>query len=264
MPIDTGWVIAGAGANVNTGDAAWANPSRITADDGSVSTANQGDGQTDTLKASNFGFTIPEGSTILGIETRAQLRRENALSTSASFSHVNIGKSDSVLGTSKNPGDSISTSLTNYDDGGATDLWGLSLTAAEINASTFQVRIRATADVFVSNIDLDCGAIWCRVYYTPLLTAAVGTFILTGKTAGLATGAAVSGDAGVFALAGQAATLVHDFGFVIAAEVGSFLVEVVTEVILVVKLAVARVVKTTYDVRPFLRKFRRSAPRLEE
>lgn len=261
MPVNTGFVIAGAGANINTGNQSWANPSRITADDGSRSIVSTEGSTSDTLKASNFGFSIPENATIVGIETRVQLRREAG--NGGTFRYVNVGKSDAVLGTSKNPNEAIGTSDQNFDDGGAADLWGLSWTPAEINASTFQVRARIEGQFFGAP-DIGCDAIWCRVFYLPALSADAGSFSLTGIDANLKTGGLIQADVGIFSLLGQSAEFIYDAGFFIAAGAGSFLVAVETEVVLALKRAIARVIETTYNVRPKLTKLRRSGPRLEE
>jgi hypothetical protein len=163
-PTDTGFVIAGAGATVDTtARNAWSNPGNITADDGTNATYSPGasSGEGDDLKASDFGLAIPGGATIDGIEVRAQL---SGTGTSPTWSYANVGKDDSTLATSNNPGDTLTSTPTNFDDGGAADLWGLSWTPAEINASTFQVRIRCTQSAFST---ASCDAIWVKVYYTP-------------------------------------------------------------------------------------------------
>lgn len=162
-PGDTGFVIAGAGATVNTGSGpVWTDPGNITADDATnASSSVFASATSDDLKASNFGFSIPGGATIDGIEVRAQLA---ASFGPDNYVYVNVGKDDSTLATNKNPGVATTTTPTNYDSGGSSDLWGLSWTAAEINASTFQVRIRTQNGSFLNSL---CDAIWAKIYYTP-------------------------------------------------------------------------------------------------
>ena len=162
LPFDTGWVIAGAGATVDTGaGTAWTSPGNITASDNTGADNTGSTSQSDSLKASSFGLSVPSGATIVGIETRAELIQSG--SGTKTYSYVDIGKDDSTLATSKNPGDTITTSDVLYDDGGAADLWGLSWTPTEVNASTFQVRIRTTSGSALGHAS--CDAIWVKVHY---------------------------------------------------------------------------------------------------
>jgi hypothetical protein len=162
-PTDTGFVIAGAGATVNIGSGpSWANPGNVTADDGTNATATVTfpAAQSDALKASNFGFDIPVGATIDGIEVRAQLVETGG---TAVYNSVNIGKDDSTLATPKDPAAALDGTPTDYDQGGAADLWGLTWTRAEINSANFQVRVGVDLNASSS---AGCDAIWVKVYYT--------------------------------------------------------------------------------------------------
>lgn len=157
---DTGWVIAGSGDTIDTDAQPWTSPGNITADDVNVAYATVSGSPTDSLKAYNFGLSVPTGSTIDGIEVRAQL--SDAGTSNENYSYVNVGKDDSTLGTNKDPNVDLTTMQTNYDEGGASDLWNLSFTAAEVNASSFQVRIKCDGYGYVY-----CDAVWVKVHYTP-------------------------------------------------------------------------------------------------
>lgn len=163
----TGWTIAGSGATVDTDNSAWGNPSYITADDSTDSSATVGvivGSPTDTLKGYNFGLSVPGGATIDGVMVRAQLAYANTVSGTPTYSYANIGKDDSTLGTNKTPGYSLTTTMIDYDQGSSSDLWGLTLSAAEVNASTFQARIKCanTGNLQTAR----CDAMWINVYYT--------------------------------------------------------------------------------------------------
>jgi hypothetical protein len=162
-PQETGFTLAGAGAPVNTtAGPAWTNPGNITADDDTNAVCIFGAaGQGDDLKGSDFGFAIPGGATIDGFEVRAQL----AENTNISYTYVNIGIDDSTLGTSKNPAQALSGILTDYDQGGAADLWGLTWTPAEVNSADFQVRIRVTNNTAGGDAGV-CDAVWVNVHFT--------------------------------------------------------------------------------------------------
>lgn len=164
-PQDTGWVIAGAGANVDvSGDGSWINPENITAsDDNRAGTPFQGTG--DLLKASDFGLNVPGGATITGVETRAELRSSDGGGGFATYDYVNIGKDDSTLGTAKDPDEITTDSDALYDNGGSNDLWDLSLTPSDVNSSDFQVRIGVDVPAGPSNPDAECDAIWVKVHY---------------------------------------------------------------------------------------------------
>lgn len=187
---ETGLVIAGQGRSVTRtgGDDSWANPSRITADDGSTSDVEMtlaGD-ESHWLVADTFNLSsIPDGATILGVTARLQVYTSGT-GDRGDVIEVVIGKNDSTLGTIKTPNSDInSQSPLNYDYGGASDLWGLSLTAAEVKASTFQFRIatRSQGGTFrTHHVD----AMWVNVTYLPAtngtasITEAADTVSATG------------------------------------------------------------------------------------
>lgn len=164
---DTGWIIAGAGANVNIGSTDWTNPGTITADDGLSASVALKDTDSDYLKASNFGFAIPTGATIDGIAIRVKARVEIDGSTGAIF-YVAPWKDDSTAGTDLCGTQDLTTTFTNYDYGGATELAGLTLTVADVNASTFQCRIRCHAGNLsgLTSDYPDVDTVWMKIYYT--------------------------------------------------------------------------------------------------
>lgn len=179
---DTGFVVAGQGRAVNRtgGTTAWTNPGNIVSDNGSNATVSMTwfgtTAQSHWLVADTFDLSaVPSGATIDGIEVRAQLSVNTASGTT--YDAVVIGKDDSTLGTAKAPGTALTTTPTNYDQGGASDLWGLSWTAAEVKASTFQARIAVETTAAFSARTFSCDAIWVRVHYTQ--PAIVGTASIT-------------------------------------------------------------------------------------
>lgn len=127
----------------------------------------------DTLKAFTFNLNIPSGATIDGVETQVEAHESAG---SVTIGSVNIGKTDATLGTAKTPGDGLTSSDANYVHGGPADLWGLSLSETEVEASTFQVRY-VFAMGASSTVQVD--AVWVKVYYTEP----------AGNTAGSASGA---------------------------------------------------------------------------
>jgi hypothetical protein len=219
----TGFTLAGAGANVTgVGTEAWANPGNITAADDTYASgaAAAKDEQMNYLKGSSFGFSIPAGSRIDGIELRIQAKSTIGI---AKLTHAIVGKSDSTLGS-----DLISTDVTisstegDYTYGSSTEKWGLTWTVDDINASTFQGMISANASNFAGTADDPVvDAMWINVHYTPPLTASTGSFVLTGKAAALSV--SVPASAGSFALTGKDATLSRTIaGYMLAGAAGAY------------------------------------------
>lgn len=159
---DTGFVIAGAGATVSGSDTAWTNASNITADDNVVAKVTfASSGNTNALKGSSFGLSIPSSAIITGIEPQFQLLR-GPLAT-ATITSINIGKDDSTLATPVTPGTGITSTMLNYTAGGDGSLWGLTWTVSEVEASTFQIRLICA---FTGTGTIQCDAAWVKVYYT--------------------------------------------------------------------------------------------------
>lgn len=177
---DTGWVSAGTGTNSTaTGTVAWQNPDKITALDSDYSRANgseDGGWYSNYLKATNFGFSIPAGAIIDGIEVRYH-RRESSFIGTIEDSQIKIVKGDTIGTTNKSAGAIwIPGSTYTIDFGGSTDTWGETWTAEEINNSGFgaAISVYATPDdrtFATANIDL----VQIKVYYTVTATTETKT-----------------------------------------------------------------------------------------
>ena len=169
MP-STGFTIAGTGANnTDVGTEAWVNPGNVTADDGSNANGNAAskNEQMNFLVGSNFGFNIPAGSTIDGIEARmGDVSDNNGVAT---ITHAIIYKDNSTPGSDLETGStSVTSTPTSYDYGSSTQLWGLTWTAAEINSSNFQLRLSMNAGSTggsAGNPNVDFLAV--NIHYTP-------------------------------------------------------------------------------------------------
>lgn len=171
---DTGWVIAGTGANVTgIGTAAWPNPSNVTADDDTASQPSVAVGQNvqmNYLVGSNFGLSVPATATILGIEARAQMRDATSFGFAvADLTHMIVAKDSGTLGSDLvTTNVALTSSFVDYTRGSASELWGLSWTPAEVNAADFAVYISAFTDNIISFAPgiPACDAIWVRVHYS--------------------------------------------------------------------------------------------------
>lgn len=129
------------------GSTDWTGPTNAQGtDDASVATGSFSAGSpSHYLKCTNFGFSIPAGATIDGIQVEFY---RDGLVGSAIDNAVRIVKGGSISTTDKssvvNWANSIS-GLRRDSYGGSSELWGETWTSTDINASTFGVAISAKA-----------------------------------------------------------------------------------------------------------------------
>jgi hypothetical protein len=168
MP-STGWTLAGTGTSLDTDDVSWTNPGNITADDGTNTTSavsNKGL-ITDTLQATNFGLSLPATAIVVGVEARVQKSRADVGDGTSADRVVQLVVGGSIVG--DNNGDLVTDwpgSATDVDYGGAADLWGLSLSKAQVEASDFGVVISAEfIDFITGTVAIAVDAIWMNVHY---------------------------------------------------------------------------------------------------
>jgi hypothetical protein len=121
----------------------WTNAGNVAASDnvyatfGSIASANA---YTDYLVVTNFGFAVPSGSTISGIMVEVERSDANFETIDNS---VKIVKGGVISGDEKAISAGYPTTDTYQQYGNAGDLWGLTWTDADINASDFGVAISA-------------------------------------------------------------------------------------------------------------------------
>lgn len=145
---------AGTGASSGTGTA-WANPTRIVANDNSNATSSPAAfGSTATLGGTQYGFAIPSYATIDGIEFTMGIAGTGggSIITAVHFSKDGTTLSGTNLAASPV---SINAFEQPYTFGGPTELAGQTWTPAEINASTFGTLIRCAPGVSASTFSCD-------------------------------------------------------------------------------------------------------------
>lgn len=163
----TGYTLAGTGANnADAGTVAWTNPGNITADDAAYASAlNVVDGgTTQYLHATNFGFAIPTGAQIAGVQFRVERYFVQDVSLFTTRDHsitlivggVRTGTAKTIAGAWPETTPAVQTA------GADNDLWGCALTPAIVNSSDFGVALRAKhffssgqGDFFVDYIQLN-------------------------------------------------------------------------------------------------------------
>jgi hypothetical protein len=139
--------ITGTGANgannTGAGTVNWTNPTNVQLDDGSNAVGQSNPTScAKFISCTNFGFSIPGGSTINGITVAIEIQGSTAFTLLASRSpgaRLQLIKGGTIGGTNKIVSQAITTSMVTYTFGGAADLWGNILTDSDINSSNFGV-----------------------------------------------------------------------------------------------------------------------------
>lgn len=147
------------------GTTAWSNPSNAASSNDSYATVAVDNTPTDSqyLKVSNFGFTIPAGATINGIEDKIEKSRAGGLENVIDR-RVRVVKGGVIGSTDKADATSWPTTDTIFTYGGASDLWGETWTDSDVNASNFGGVIAAGTDAAPGTAQVDH---WERtVHYT--------------------------------------------------------------------------------------------------
>lgn len=186
-PVTSDWTFPTLGANYDdgTGDA-WTNASNLFADDAAYSVNKIAVAQTDTqlIYTSGFGFTIPSGATILGIELRIEKSRSNNNHT---FDDRTVRLFDNTgvpLGSNKQ--DNVNWPTTGsapVDYGSPSDLWGATWTPAIVNATSFGAGIATVwnnGSGLSNNAQVDYMQI--RVTYCNVVTSVVLEGVLDGQS----------------------------------------------------------------------------------
>lgn len=197
----TGAIIAGTGTSVarSTGTA-WTNPGNITADDGTNASCNSGSTGSAYLRASNFGFNIPAGSLIQGFTVVFEMAEASAGGETVSVQIVD--QSGAAAGNAKTQSVNNNNSMTAYTLGSSTDVWGTTLTAADINDTDFGVYLWYTT---THNTTVDYISI--EVNYAPPITGTLAATESGSDTASINGDVIVQGSLAVTETGSDTATI---------------------------------------------------------
>lgn len=151
----------GAVTNFGNGNPPWINPELVAISDDLYATSENvdgGSGGTDLLDASNFGFQVPNGSIITGIEIFVE---RHSGSGESAFDAATVTKPDETMSSPAFPSGDWSTTdnVATVNDG----LWGLSWTVDDINSPNFSVQYGA---FFVDGVYF-VDSISVTVHFTP-------------------------------------------------------------------------------------------------
>lgn len=152
------------------GGSAWTNPTNALTSNGTFATNNGT--TTHYLKCTNFGFAIPSGATINGVLVEALGKSDfNVGGQFVCDNFIELCKAGgNPSGTNQNRATSTHwpTTAAYQSWGGASNLWGLTLTDTDVNNSGFGVGISTTQNktgkVAVPTCSID--HVRLTVYYT--------------------------------------------------------------------------------------------------
>lgn len=156
--------------NSNGGTQSWTNAARVeTSDDSYATSALSDDEASKYLKVTNFAFTIPSAAVIKGVVVDAE--RKVSKDESDGFSPVKdaavrLVKGGIIGSTDRSAATSYPKSDAYESHGDQSDLWGLVLTPADVNASNFGAAFAAKkygADG--GNVTVSVDHIRITVYY---------------------------------------------------------------------------------------------------
>lgn len=168
---------AGPNATLTGATSGWTSATSIYAQDATYATY-AGSSGTAYLLGTNFGFSIPAGSTINGITVDIWGFNNNATVTNRQIK-VSLTKTgnSTVAGTTKTAV-TLPTANGQVTQGTASDLWGTTWTVADLNSTSFGVKIADNDTTIGGTLSIDYVRV--TVSYTPTTTLAEGA---TGTTA---------------------------------------------------------------------------------
>lgn len=156
--ITTDWTVPTAASGTN-----WTNPTNVfTSND---SRAVYADVSQDDLKITGFSLLVPDDATILGVEVSVEGNGTDATAANRSI-EIGMTKDGSTLAGSRLASQNLNqTTDTTLTFGNASNLFSTTLTADEVQASTWGVLLRAgNTNAGARNID----QVRLRVTYTPV------------------------------------------------------------------------------------------------
>jgi len=182
----------------SVGTVAWSNPTYALSSDNqyaifSNATVDNTFYYSNYLKVSNFGFSIPAGSTINGVVVGVEVNDSTYGSGDGFEQSDDIAKlvvGGSVVGDNKSLGTNFGYPDHYRSYGSSSDVWGNSLTPDIINSSDFGFAVSAKSKVYGTRTreDTNIDYITITVYYTEggttyTLTASATNFSYTAQNA---------------------------------------------------------------------------------
>jgi hypothetical protein len=130
-------------------NSAWVNPTNVLLNDGNDATALVASIPfSETLLITNFGFAIPSSATITGVQVLIKRRGTQQSNGAVGDYVVQLIKGGTQAGQNKAIQGSWATTYQTPIYGGANDLWGITLTPADVQAANFGVAIQIAGGNF--------------------------------------------------------------------------------------------------------------------
>ncbi len=151
----------------SVGTVSWSNRSNAQSSDNSyaIVSFNDPDNISNYLKVTNFGFTVSSGATIDGIEIKIEKKYSGEIDVRDNI--VKLVKGGTIQGNNKSIAGGWPTSDMVITHSSPTDLWGLSWSPSDINASNFGMVISAKQKIIASGLSTGyIDHIQIVVYYT--------------------------------------------------------------------------------------------------
>ena len=117
------------------GTPAWTNPGNASASDNVYATNSLALNNSQYLKATNFGFAIPNTAVVLGITASIERKATGTVTDT----RVRLVKAGTIQATDKSAGAAWPASDTVATFGGAADVWSGSFFGVDVNSSGFGV-----------------------------------------------------------------------------------------------------------------------------
>lgn len=168
-----------------TGTAVWTTPGNAFSTDTTYATISVDGTISNYIKCTDFGFNIPAGATIDGIQVGVERQASATNNGGVVDSAIRVVKGGSIGSTDRKTTTVYTTSNVTENHGATNDLWGTTWTVSDINASDFGAAVAVTkASSGGAAITASVDSISITVTYTPVepdLTASL-TDPIAGNT----------------------------------------------------------------------------------
>jgi hypothetical protein len=158
--ITTAFTNCGTGASVQEGSEtnAWGTTTRLTAKDSvrSPQSPSTDPAVNQWAQGTNYGFSIPAGSTILGVQLLVNRLQASGTSGYITDDTVQLIYNNARIGDNKAKAGNWTGSGVDVTYGATNDVWGTTLTVEMVNSSTFGVRFRCKRTAGDRGANLDC------------------------------------------------------------------------------------------------------------
>jgi len=158
---------AGTGANgAGGGSTSWSSPGNVTASDNSYANITGPGFISKDLECTNFGFVIPAGATIDGIEVHMERYKSAGSVIDLSVKLLNADGAGGETSVDRETGLAWLTTESIVTFGSSTDKWGESWTPAKVNSSSFGLRFQCQGLSMMSSDVALIDHVEITVYYT--------------------------------------------------------------------------------------------------